>query len=384
MDVHARLQRLETLNAIGDVLNAAPTFLEAVPEALDRLVAMVGLSAGWVFLTNVEEGDAHEGSFRLAAATGLPPALQLDACAPLREGSCECQRLLRRGQLDRGINMVTCSRLRDATGDRGGLEIHASVPLLGLRGPVGIVNLAAPGDARFDDEALAFLAAVGRQLGTAFERSRLLDERTSQARYAATLEERQRLAHEMHDSLAQLLFAADLSLNVARSAPEGERRDDALGDAGAIVSNALQELRALVEVMRPADLSAGLNAALLRLAQRTRGSLTVSLDAAEIEPPAAIAEALYRIAQEAVHNALRHAGARSLWLRLAVRGERLELVVSDDGSGFAGDGEPRTAGGLGLSGMRDRAAAVGGRLHLEERRGGGATVRVEVPWPPAC
>ena len=85
-----------------------------------------------------------------------------------------------------------------------------------------------------------------------------------------------------------------------------------------------------------------------------------------------------------MHNALRHAGARSLWLRLAVRGERLDSVVSDDGSGFAGDGEPRTAGGLGLSGMRDRAAAVGGRLHLEERRGGGATVRVEVPWPPAC
>lgn len=63
------------------------------------------------------------------------------------------------------MNIVTCSRLAKVRGDRGGLEIHASVPLLGPEGPVGILNLAAPGGTRFDEDTLAFLGAVGRQLG---------------------------------------------------------------------------------------------------------------------------------------------------------------------------------------------------------------------------
>lgn len=134
MTAPTRLQRLATLNAIGDVLNAAPTFEEAAPEALRELLPRVGVSTAWLFLSNVSQGDTHEGTFRLAAATGVPPALARHDAAPLRDPGCECQSLLKRGRLDKGVNMVTCSRLRDAAGDRGGLEIHASVPLLGRAG----------------------------------------------------------------------------------------------------------------------------------------------------------------------------------------------------------------------------------------------------------
>ncbi|MEJ2291883.1 MAG: GAF domain-containing sensor histidine kinase [Deinococcales bacterium] len=383
MKAPTRLQRLATFNAIGDVLNAAPTFEEGAPEALSRLLQRVGLSTGWLFLSNVEEGDTHEGSFRLAASTGVPPALARGDRAPLREDGCECQRLLKRGQLDRGINMVTCSRLRDAQGDKGGLQIHASVPLPGRRGPVGILNLAAPGDARFDDETLAFLAAVGRQLAVAYERSRLLEERTQHARYAAALEERERLAQDMHDSLAQLLFAADLSLSVASQHPDPERRAAAIADADEAVGAALGELRSLVEVMRPADLTAGLHAALARLARRTGAALRVHLEAAELEPADDLAEALYRVAQEAVHNTLRHAGAGSLWLRLTRDGPTLSLIVDDDGVGLGPDPEACIGRGFGLAGMRERVAAVGGSVRVENRPGGGARITVEVPWRPA-
>ncbi|MEJ2668389.1 MAG: GAF domain-containing sensor histidine kinase [Deinococcales bacterium] len=384
MKAPTRLQRLATFNAIGDVLNAAPTFAEAAPEALRRLLERVALSTAWLFVSNVEQGDTHEGSFRLAASTGLPPALAERGALPLREpGGCECQRLHQRGQLDRGINMVTCSRLRDASGDKGGLEIHASVPLPGRAGPVGILNLAAPGDTRFDKETLAFLSAVGRQLAVAYERSRLLEERTEHARYAAALEERQRLAQQMHDSLAQLLFAADLSLQVAGQHPDPDQRARAAVEAGTSVRDALAELRSLVEVMRPADLSTGLRPALQRLARRTGASLRVHLEAAEAEPPAEVAEALFRIAQEAVHNTLRHAKAGSLWLRLTREPTSLALVVEDDGVGFGDDPEARVGRGLGLAGMRERAAGAAGTLRLEQRPGGGARVVVEVPWPRA-
>ena len=377
MKLQTPLEQLTTLNAIADLLNREPSFANSIGPALETLAELVGLSSGWVFVTNALEGDAHRGTLRLAAYCGLPPALDREGQANLNRGSCECMGMFGRGQLDRGVNMVTCSRLQWAVGDKGGLEVHASVPLLGQRGPVGILNLTAPGDLRFDEETLSFLSAVGKQLGTAFERSRLQEARTEEARYAAALEERQRLAQEMHDSVAQLLFAADLSLRVAQEQPEESARQRAIHNSSDILQTALSELQGLVEVLRPADLSFGLDNALLRLAQRTSGSLDVHLDAADIEVDPEVADGLYRIAQEAVHNALRHSGGRSVHIQLRRTPAALLLAIEDDGVGFDQTSSP---GGLGLAGMRDRAAALGGNLDIGARPGGGTRVQVEVPW----
>lgn len=371
-----RLNELATLNAIGEILNREADFKVAIGQALERLVELLGLSTGWVFLTRVAQGDSHHGGFSVAAATGLPPALAWDCQAPLHEGGCDCQWLFRRGRLDTGVNIVHCSRLEAATEDKGGLEIHASVPLLGQGGPVGIINLAAPGREHFDQETLTFLTAVGRQLGTAFERWRFQEERTREARYLATLEERQRLAGEMHDSVAQLLFAADLSLRAAQESAQEEGRTRSLEKASELVSGALGELRALVEVLRPADLSHGLRGALARLAQRTTGEVRVHLEADEVTLEDKRAEGLYRVAQEALHNALRHADAKNVWLRLGRAGNMIFLRVEDDGKGLD-EGAPH---GLGLNNMRARAEALGGTLSLRSRREGGLTVEVEVPW----
>ena len=180
-----RVAELSTLNAIGDILNREADFGEALRLGLTKLVELLDLTAGWVFVTQVVQGDSHQGAFGVAATTGLPPALSEDENRPLCKGSCDCQWLFRQGQLDAGVNIVHCSRLESADGDKGGLELHASVPLLGRTGPVGILNLAAAGPEPFDAETLTFLTAVGRQLGTAFERSRLLSARTEAARHHA-------------------------------------------------------------------------------------------------------------------------------------------------------------------------------------------------------
>lgn len=373
------------LNILGEILNRESEFEEALPEALERLVRLTRLSAGWVFLSNTSHGDSHGGSFSLAASTGLPPALEQDERRPLCSGSCECQGLLRLGKLDRGVNMVTCSRLAQAEGDRGGLELHASVPLLGAQGPVGILNLAAPGDARFPKGTLTFLAAVGKQLGIAFERSTLQARRNREARYTATLEERERLARQLHDSLAQLLFAADLSLQAAlaeesQRVARGATSSPTLQRAADAVSGALSDLRGLVEVHRPADLSNGLLPALARLAERTgAGSAQVHLDSQRYDVRGSVAEALYRIAQEAVGNALRHSGCANIWLRLQASGGHLRLELADDGQGF----DPqRSGGGLGLEGMQERAKGAGGWLQIDSGKHGTRVV-AEVPWPPA-
>ena len=374
-NLERRLGELSTLNAIGDILNREADFGEALNAALGKLVELLSLHSGWVFVTQVVQGDRHQGSFTLAATTGLPPALSEGDNRPLCEGACDCQWLLRQGRLDTGVNIVHCSRLAGAAGDRAGLELHASVPLLGRSGPVGILNLAAAGRERFDEETLVFLTAVGRQLGTAFERAELLAARTEAARHVATLGERQRLATEMHDSVAQLLFAADLALQVAKGSPDPAKRREGLEQAEALVGDALAELRALVEVLRPADLSGGLGRALARLAERTGGALTVHLEVARLALPEAHAEVLYRAAQEALHNTLKHAGAAQVWLRLAQREGGVTLTLEDDGRGLP----ENVAEGLGLPTMRARAAQLGGTLTLSKRDPHGLRLEIELP-----
>lgn len=360
-----RLGELSTLNAIGDILNREPDFTEALGLGLGKLVELLDLTAGWVFVTQVVQGDSHQGGFGVAATTGLPPALSERGNEPLCRGGCDCQWLFRGGRLDTGVNIVHCSRLEGATADKGGLELHASVPLLGRAGPVGILNLAAAGPEPFDAETLTFLTAVGRQLGTAFERSRLLEARTEAARQVAALEERGRLAGEMHDSVSQLLFAAELALQSGASARAGE-----------LLSTAQNELRALVEVLRPADLATGLKPALVRLAERMAGLLEVTLEA---RPPADLpqphAETLYRAAQEGVHNVLKHAQAARLWIRCTFADGTVELTLEDDGAGFT---EPLREG-FGLRSLRERAAKLGGSLRLEPRRPRGTRLELRLP-----
>lgn len=362
-----RVAELSTLNAIGDILNREPDFGEALGLGLTKLVELLDLTAGWVFVTQVVQGDSHAGTFGVAATTGLPPALSEDGNKPLCRGGCDCQWLFRQGTLDQGVNIVHCSRLEGAAGDedKGGLELHASVPLLGRAGPVGILNLAAAGPEPFDAETLTFLTAVGRQLGTAFERSRLLSARTEAARQVAALEERGRLASEMHDSVSQLLFAAELALQAGTPSRAGE-----------LLSSAQNELRALVEVLRPADLPGGLRPALGRLAERTAGLLEVTLEA---DPPAdlspAHAETLYRAAQEGVHNALKHARAARLWLRCVAAEGAVVLSVEDDGAGLSAP----LAEGFGLRSLRDRAARLDGTLRLERRRPKGTRLELRLP-----
>lgn len=368
-----RLRELSTLNRILEVLNREAEFDQALQIALKELVGLLSLTSGWVFLSHVDPGDARQGNLPLAASTGLPPALKAKECKALREGSCDCHWLFRHGELDRGVNIITCSRLESAKGDKGGLEVHASVPLLSKEGPVGILNLAAPGHQTFDQETLQFLTAVGRTLGLALRRARLQEQQVREREALATLEERARLAREMHDSVAQLLFAADLSLRVAGESIE--HRENALQRSAELVGSALAELRGLVELLRPADLSQGLAPALSRLAERVDGVVQVHFDATPLELPEAIAETLYRIAQEGVHNALKHAKPKNIWIRLDTSKNQARLRIEDDGRGIPQE----MARGLGLLSLEQRAQALRGSLELLKRRQGGTLVQAKLP-----
>ena len=374
MDLQERVRELSLLNAIADTLNLEADFSKALEQSIQKIKDALNLSTVWVFITNLDSGNSHKGRFYLALYSELPPALKEHKQRPLCEGSCECQGMFARGELDRGVNMVTCSRLKYAKEDTKGLTRHASIPLLSPNGPVGIINLATKSSEQFSQTTLGFLDAVGRQLGSAFERSRLEKARTQEARYAATLEERERLAREMHDSVAQLLFAADLSLDTSQAAQDQKKRTKSILTAQTAVKTALAELRSMVELMRPAELSGGLKAALVRLVNRTANKADIHLEVSAPNLPERFETALYRICQEALHNALRHADADNIWITLEHTHQTLTLTVKDDGKGMNSD----AARGLGITNMQERTASLGGSFDIATGSEG-LVLRVKIP-----
>ena len=169
------VEDLETLNEIASALNQSADVRGALERTLARLIEVVGLETGWIFLYDENNMDPWWGKhFSLAAHHNLPPAMALDSHDAWKR-NCECQVLCKKGKLTAAYNEVTCSRLAAVSGDRRELTIHASTPLRSGNHILGILNVAAPSWDPFSPRALALLTNVGSQMGVALERARLFD-----------------------------------------------------------------------------------------------------------------------------------------------------------------------------------------------------------------
>jgi sigma-B regulation protein RsbU (phosphoserine phosphatase) len=166
---------LTTLNEIVETLNRSVDVRGALESTLDRLVKLMGLETGLIFLKRPEAlHRGEDGEYLLAAHCNLPPALALDNTEAWA-GRCECQRRCDRGELVSAYNVVHCSRLAAAKGDRRDLAVHASVPLRSGSRTLGILNVIGADQGAFSPRALALLTNVGNQMGVALERARLFD-----------------------------------------------------------------------------------------------------------------------------------------------------------------------------------------------------------------
>jgi signal transduction histidine kinase len=211
-----------------------------------------------------------------------------------------------------------------------------------------------------------------------------LQSYAGQAEALAIAQERNRLARELHDSVAQTLYGLTLQAEAANrklAAGQLEAVSDYLNFFRDSAQQTLLETRLLIFELRPPILDeVGLTAALrTRLeAVESRSSLDYQLDLAEVERlPSQVETGLYRITQEALNNILKHARASQVNLSLQQNGERIRLEIRDDGVGF--DLEARTPHGYGLQGMRERAEQLGGSFNLQSKPQGGTTIIVEAP-----
>ncbi|MFF8315457.1 GAF domain-containing sensor histidine kinase [Streptomyces lydicus] len=230
-----------------------------------------------------------------------------------------------------------------------------------------------------DDERL--LGILAQHAAIALTNARLY-ERSRELTIAG---ERARLAHELHDAVAQKLFSLRLTAQAATALVDRDpvRAKDELHQVAALAAEAAEELRAAVVELRPAALDEdGLVATLrsqIQVLDRAHAA-RVSFAAQGVRAlPSAQEEAVLRVAQEALHNALRHSGAESVEVTLSRNGQGALLRIADDGCGFDPGTVRRAGRHLGLVSMHDRAGGVGGKLTVESEPGKGTAVEMEVP-----
>jgi two-component system NarL family sensor kinase len=372
-----RNRELSILNSIARALNSTADLSQALQATLRETTAMFGLHSAWIWLVR-EDGS---GPY-LAAALDLPPVLVREP--QHLQGSCYCLDKLCDGNWDSATNIdvITCTRLKRLVAGTDGLRYHASVPLYAHGKRLGVMNVASVDWRELSPNDLRLLYTIGDLLSIAIERTRLF----AQSAQIGALEERNRLAREIHDTLAQSLTGIALQLESADAMLESgiklERVRQIVGRALNLTRSSLEDVRRSVLDLRAAPLEGrDLAQALLGLIEEKRAQHVVEISfeqvGASLALPLRLEVCLYRIAQEALNNALWHSAASQIKLQLVLSPDKVRLLVEDNGKGF--ELSEVQSGHYGLVGMRERARLLGGSLTIASSPNVGVQIEAQLP-----
>lgn len=368
-----RNAELSIINSMAQALNRSVDLEQTLRAILAQVAELLDLQTGWIWLLREDDNQAY-----LAAAQNLPPAL---AHHPHKmEGSCYCLDTYRDDDLAgaANVNVVTCSRLKNLVDGTDGLRYHASIPLYAHGKKLGVLNVASTDWRQLSPDDLQLLYTIGDMLGIAVERARLF-ERSAQV---GAVEERNRLAREIHDTLAQGLTAVSLQLESAdallEAGAESSRVRQMVQQALALTRANLEEARRSVLDLRAAPLAGRtLVEALVLLAEEAPLPVDLLVTGGNQPLPPRIETGLYRIAQEAINNACQHAQASQIVVKLVVTPRAVTLTVEDDGRGFVlAEG---AQGRFGLVGLNERVKLLNGRFHIESSPGQGTKLEAKLP-----
>ncbi len=380
-ELQRRNRELSILNTIADALNRQVDLRQALQTTLAQVADLFSLETGWVFLVRPDDNSY------LAAAQNLPNVFVDE---PQRmEGDCYCLESFFAGDMDgaANVNIITCTRLKHIVAIADGLRYHASIPLYAQgegvgRRKLGVLNVASAVWRDLSDDDLQLLHTIGDMVGIAVERAQLF-ERSAET---GALEERNRLAREIHDTLAQGMAAISMQLETAdellNQTTNQQRAQAAIQQALKLTRANLEEARRSVLDLRAVPLEGRtLCEALISLLKdfETHTKIKTHFDGAGTHRPlpARIEVTLYRIAQEALANASSHAQARQLTLQMNMTPDHVAMVVEDDGIGF--DPSQPMPHRFGLIGMSERARLAGGALEVKSCPGEGTRVEVTLP-----
>lgn len=371
-----RTQALQALQELLPSLNTSSSLRAVLTRGLTEMADLAG-AQGAVLLTPIPDGTALTIA---AISEGL--ATEPGRQWPL-DALCPCVQAFVRGSV-----MVTDRQAMTAERDArppfpsplgDGWATMVSLPVVGNSGRLGALDLAFATPRRVSPEDLSLYQTFANVLGLLLETGQLVRQRQR----LAAAEERARLARELHDSVTQSLFSMTLTAKAASRiiARDVTMAGEMLGELQDLAYAALSEMRALIYELRPTALEEeGLVAALRKRAAATqaRTGLTVTLQTdgeSRLSPEQE--EALYYIAREALHNAVKHAEAQEALVVLTFRPDLTELKIRDDGLGF--DDARQIPVGMGLQTMRERAAQIGASFEVTSALGRGTSIQVRLP-----
>ncbi len=357
-------ERTQELSALYEVTAVANKYLDLhtiLEHALDSALRAVHCQAGAIQIL-----DASEGPPRLAVHTGLSPQLMDYIRSPDAAGQT----------LAKGKPVIVPDFIIDSTAKT--TTSYLSVPMQ-IRGEtIGLLCIFGDAQKEFTVEEVALMASIADHVAVAVENTRL----RQQAEQVAVLEERERLARELHDSVTQSLYSLALFTEAAHErALSGDLADVRrhTTEINLTAQQALREMRLLLYELRTTTLAqAGLVAALrhrLDAVEERAGVKMRLIGETVLDLPAPVEETFFRIAQEALNNALKHGEVTAVTIRIQLENSRLVMTIEDDGRGF----DPiavQTRGGMGLNIMRERAEKLGGILTIQSTLGQGTTVTV--------
>ena len=369
-----RTKELATLNAIAAQVSHSLDLEAIMNSALDQVLEAVNMDTGQAFRLEEDTQTLVSISHR-----GLSDPF-IKRTTRLQLGSSLAGQAAERGKpIIRRVSESLEGERRELLGKEG-VQLVVSVPLIAQGRAVGAINLGNRTLRIITPEELSLLASIGHQIGVAVENARLYE----QAQQLAVMKERNRLARDLHDSVTQALYGVTLYSEAAsRQLLSGDTDMVAehLCEIRNTAQESLREMRLLIfELRLPMLRSEGLAVALQARLEAVEARVGLDTDfrvegEGQLSPE--VEEGLYRIAQEALNNALRHARARSVSVLLHLKNETVVLEVTDDGIGF----DPTAAceqGGFGLRGMEERAARLGGILRVDSHPEEGSKITVEV------
>jgi len=368
-------RQLESLNEIGNALLTEldlKRLLELVARRLRELID------ARVVAIALPEGD----ELRIEAAAGEGAEALTGSTLP-RDGS-KAGRILDRRRSERVDSLLDDPEVHASVTRLLGARSGLYVPLLVRDEAIGVLiaHDRLGRDVRFGDSAVRLAEQFAARAAIAVDLSRRVATDALRRVVAGQELERKRLARELHDETGQALTSILLGLKAVEGSGSEDEMRRAADDLRALVVATLQDVRRLAVELRPKALDDfGLVAALERLAETFTESTGIELQLeARLGPerlPGEVETTLYRIVQEALTNVVKHAEAEHVSILIVRREGTVTAVIEDDGRGF--DPAATREAGLGLLGMRERAALVGGRVAVESSGESGTTLVVEVP-----
>jgi signal transduction histidine kinase len=370
------LTQLESLNEIASALASEVELSRVLELVASRLRELVHARLVLIAL------PVSDGATLVVRASDGEGADEFLGIRLERDGS-KTGKVLERRRSERVDSMIDDFEIDQDAGRRLAARTGLFVPMLLRDRAIGVISAhdKESSDARFTDEDVRLAEAFASRAAVAVDLSERVATDALRRVVSAQELERQRLARELHDETGQALTSILLGLKAVEDAKDRSDLDAAAGQLRELVVSTLQDVRRLAVELRPKALDDfGLVPAIERLVETFREHTGLDV---HLEPqlgaerlPSDVETTLYRITQEALTNVVKHAQARHVSIVLTRREGSVAAVIEDDGRGL---GSGADSGGLGLLGMRERIALVGGRLEVESSPGSGTTLSIEVP-----